>query len=521
MQLCILFATICSTTMDSEAVLRHVRSYLASQRLPIEITVDLVASKPKKNNSLFQYAAEPPKVSLQECLLTFAASVEPASPSTSTAPRRIFVSACEIHIYTIPATDSTLVYVSKADSTGYSPCRSDQRAPAYTKIALKAFLSFFVSPATRPTSRVYLQLFARSQNQYLFPNSIEGGQKRVLGGTRLCRWWRNFLEELTLEVVSAEKSPLADAKDEGLATLSTTRKPHRKFLSYFLPSYEATEAKGLLGLSNHRLPEGLNWSYLPPNHPSSPSPLRPHGLQVDDAANDAPLSVLVPTFSDDPKGRFLLDLVQDRDTEQSIKRTRPANDGDANKRRKLQANSSSGLIASIKEKRKEETREMRDTDIKALRSVSFDEYWERMGFRQECVSGDVTGFFAMSIVPDKDDAAKDVPHPSLGPTTSTSSIDGNGSAPPGTVSSAVYTQLMETLLNHDFGTFDLALESTRKVQAAFKATLETEVGQDAWRRCCNVDVAKSTEVAPRAEPVAGPPRPPVTILAVKKKPKKT
>lgn len=505
--------------MDSEAVLRHVRSHLASQRLPHDIHVDLVATQPKRSSSLFQYAAEEPKVTLQECLLTFAASVD--GPSTSSTSARLFVSAFEIHIYTIPATDSTLLYVSKADSTGYSPSRTEspQRAPSYTKFALKAFLSYFLQSTTRPTSRVYLQLFARSQNQYLFPNSIDGGQKRVLGGTRLCRWWRNLIEELALEVLDAEKRPKIDDIDEGLATAQTPSA--RKILSYFLPSYESAEAKGLLGVSNNQLPEDLAWSYTPPNHPSQPSVLRPSGLVAGDPAIDAQLSVLVPTFSDDPKGRFLLDLVQDRDTEQSIKRVRPpaaSEDGQDQKRRKLQGNSScsSGLIASIKEKRKEETREMRETDIKALKSVSFDEYWERMGFRQECVSGDVTGFFSMSITDDKHATRKP-----LAATTSTSSLDGKQTAAPtGTVTHAVYTRLMETLLNHDFGTFDLALESTSKVQAAFKSTLELEVGQAAWGRYCNVQVAKSQPGL--ASEVQKPTlKPAVTILAVKKKPKKT
>lgn len=525
-----------------DALLDHIQSFLTRARLPVDLTVNLIASQPKRTNSLFPYFVNAPKITFQECLLTFSATLEDVDSNHGLQPstKSIMVSAYEIHIYTIPSTDSTLLYISKVDSTGYSPWRhgiekSPPTIPPFSKLALKAFLSYFLSPASRPTRRVYVQLFARSQNQYLFPNSIQGGAKRVLGGTRLCRWWKNFLEELVVEVAKEDekednKSIGTSKEDEGVVASSPLRQTRGsrslKFLAYFLPSYERLEAKSLLGSSKNALPTGVEWAYLPPNHPSLASPLRPILSQE---TRISLLSMLVPSFSDDPKARFLLDLIQDYEgSEQNAKRPRPRADDRASesseevanpKKRRLGGGSSASDVQVIKEKFKEEKKDMLEEDEKRLQTVSFDEFWERMGFRQECVSGDVTGFFTLGVCEEVDD-----PEPTQATKNSTpSSSLANIGHSTGTVTHAVYSRVMETLLNHDFGSLDLALESTQQLLKLTEATMKRESGDEEWDRYCMRHIVKDDSAKADYISRSNVPPPviaaPITMLAVRKKPK--
>ncbi|EIM21610.1 hypothetical protein WALSEDRAFT_57405 [Wallemia mellicola CBS 633.66] len=230
-------------------------------------------------------------------------------------------SAIEVHLYKLE--DKVILYVSKVDSTGFG------KTPSPISIAVESIiewskLSFKLD--------IWLHIFARAQNAYIFPNSEKNGKKRVLTDTQLQRWWKRTLDDL---------------------------KPKSKWL--FLPGYTQDEAAGIIKCDN-------NWIYG-----------NPHQSITD--LKDRKLSSLIPYFDDDPKSRFLDEL----------------------------ANSTEALDGrALKKPRKENTQE-ENADYKrnALDRTSIEEFWERLGFRQECASGRVTGFFFLHFKSDDQDTSNE------------------------------------------------------------------------------------------------------------------
>ena len=230
-------------------------------------------------------------------------------------------SAIEVHLYKLE--DKVILYVSKVDSTGFG------KTPSPISIAVESIiewskLSFKLD--------IWLHIFARAQNAYIFPNSEKNGKKRVLTDTQLQRWWKRTLDDV---------------------------KPKSKWL--FLPGYTQDEASGIIKCDN-------NWIYS-----------NPHQSSTD--LKDRKLSSLIPYFDDDPKSRFLDEL----------------------------ANSTEALDGrALKKPRKESTQE-ENADYKrnALDRTSIEEFWERLGFRQECASGRVTGFFFLYFKSDNHDTTNE------------------------------------------------------------------------------------------------------------------
>jgi hypothetical protein len=112
-----------------------------------------------------------------------------------------------------------------------------------------AFLKYLVNV----TGGGKIQLFARSQPQYIFPFSATNGRKHILDDTQLIKWWLRVL------------SPL-----NGLGKVYIPGVDEHKLQSYY-------PAKG-------------NWECEPPGGRD--------GLAKD----------VIPVFPDDPKARFLHDL---------------------------------------------------------------------------------------------------------------------------------------------------------------------------------------------------------------------
>lgn len=230
-------------------------------------------------------------------------------------------SAIEVHLYKLE--DKVILYVSKVDSTGFG------KTPSPISIAVESIiewskLSFKLD--------IWLHIFARAQNAYIFPNSEKNGKKRVLTDTQLQRWWKRTLDDL---------------------------KPKSKWL--FLPGYTQDEATGIIRCDN-------NWIYSNPHQSTT-------------ELKDRKLSSLIPYFDDDPKSRFLDEL----------------------------ANSTEALDGrALKKPRKESTQEENaDYKREALDRTSIEEFWERLGFRQECASGRVTGFFFLHFKLDDQDTTND------------------------------------------------------------------------------------------------------------------
>ncbi|KAH9980019.1 histone acetylation protein-domain-containing protein [Lactifluus volemus] len=148
-----------------------------------EFHIHVLLTAPAKHSSLYPYASPRPRLYAQDILILLSEQANPDAP-------RILVSAIEACIYHAPATDCAILYVSKVDSTGQG------LAPPPTATLVRAFIRWFAHPATRPVAarHLWVQLFARAQGQYLFPNSSDYPGKRPLSDARLCAWWRRVLE---------------------------------------------------------------------------------------------------------------------------------------------------------------------------------------------------------------------------------------------------------------------------------------------------------------------------------------
>jgi regulator of Ty1 transposition protein 109 len=551
-----------------EYLIDHLRSRLSASPVTHSLTITVVESRPKTTTGLFPYVEDPPKVRVQQVLVTVSADVPPPNNSgdqdagekkdegrvetgcesrnqgltnstSSKDPHRLLICALEAYVYHVPSTSSCLVYISKVDSTGYSPnttpntenpaegstSRPKTRLPPTTYFLIKAFLSFYLPlpPSTSPQIQrpqiqrphhhkyAYVNLFARSANQYLFPNSILGGGKKVLGGVKLCKWWKRVFEDI-----------VTDLKEESAAD-------YQSYLTYYLPSYDQLEARSLLGITPTSTASPAiqpsarpDWQYLPPADPSLNSLLFPPEVTSADSATSTEteeqrrksrslVGMLIPTFDDDPKARFLVELVINHPAaKMRTKGKRSGHMDDANdagrKRQRLEESipvdgavdgivdtsntdgaSSSSAIKDIKEKRRNDERRLRQEDAAALASVSWDNFWTRMGYRQECISNDVTGFFSMYVG-----------LPSSAPTntvTSTSVAQEDGepttSEGPHQVTHPLFSRIAAALLNHDFANRQLAIDATGRFLRQTENIVVAEIGQELWDERCIARVEKN------------------------------
>lgn len=399
--------------------------------------------------------------------------------SISKGKRRVLTTALSAHLYILPHQRSSILYISKLDSSGYPTVPLP-----LTRTFIVSILSYFTSPLSRPTPHVRIQLFARSQGQYLFPNSSEG-PKKVLGGLGLCGWWKGVYEDVA-----------ALAKDGSLVKLGMV-----------LPGYSADEAKGMLG-QRKPLREGLEWTSSPPFMEGLPRPTgTTPAASTSSLSGKLPLANLIPSFPDDPKSRFLDDLVSDGAEDPSRRRKLLGPRGEVGgSSSSIGSTSSASLSKRVDAHRAkaqaEDEAERRFTQA-TLEKVSKEEYWERMGFRQECISGDVTGFFSLeSTVEQKDEIT--VPDPKPDKTA----------LPP-----EIIERLLSALLNTDFKNLQSGIDHTAIWERSVKSVVSDEIGEEGYQACSalvegKIDANPSIVDQPvkRKEEV-------VTVLQVRKKKK--
>ncbi|WVQ78830.1 hypothetical protein IAT38_000921 [Cryptococcus sp. DSM 104549] len=356
-----------------EALRDHLLTSLAPLPNAHALGLTVLASTPKRTREIFPHTPHPPKCTQQEWLVVLDSEVpredgegagKPAGDAVADAtapPQRVLVSAISAYLYTFPSSSSALapsiLYISKVDSSGYTPTPLP-----LTRRLIRSFLLFFLAHTPPAAGGLRVQLFARAQRQYLFANSADGAGKKVLSGAGLCKWWKGVYEETVGEWAGK-------ATGAGGAGVE---------LKYVLPGYEQGEAQALLG-PGKPLPEGITWSYAPP----FTTPLHPS------FSAEPTLATLVPSLPDDPKTRFLEELVGD------VPPPPPATTSTTTQ-------AADGAPAEVKAKTKKEKEIEEDEHTRkiahaALAKVGVDEFWERMGFRQECASGDVTGFFTLEF----------------------------------------------------------------------------------------------------------------------------
>ncbi|KAI1640607.1 histone acetylation protein-domain-containing protein [Biscogniauxia mediterranea] len=241
-------------------------------------------------------------------------------------PKEVLILGLEIYIYTTAF--STIIFVAKADSTGYLHLLNlPKGAPSPIREITAAFMNFLVATRRRPSKQLVVNLFARAQSQYLFPGSVKNKGKHVLDDRGLVKWWCRVLNPLLEE-------------EENIS--NKARKGWGRIHGYLIiPGLDSYETRAFLPRTSGA---SKNWTL---GHPLEH--MSPYSRDPSTFGNDIPPRCLIPTYPDDPKARFVQEL--EEATSEKAK-----------------------LLGGWKTPR------------------TLDQFWEMMAFRQECSSGRMTGF---------------------------------------------------------------------------------------------------------------------------------
>jgi regulator of Ty1 transposition protein 109 len=432
-----------------------------------EFHIHVLQSSPRRNSSLYQFAKPRPRTYVQDVLVLL-------SEQSSKTPneQRVLVTAIEANLYHVPSTSNAILYVCKVDSTGQTSGVSP------TKALVRAFLNYYADPATRPlpgVKNVWIQLFARAQGQYLFPNSVMWEGKKPLSDVRLCAWWKRMLAQVALDVIKSTATTENATSDS-----STTGVTNTSIKAYYiLPGYSQLEAEYSLKVVS----SDVAWEY---GHPytlqdTSTLPCPPCTSQVRN------LGHYIPHFEDDPKSRFLDEIAYTTSGEVKSpvrKRAKTATSVDDARQRETKDRD---LGDNGKEKEKD------DRPLGELGKVTADEFWERMSFRQECVAGAVTGFFSVVV-----STKKLEPH--VG-TNSRSPLEPEA----GQVSSQINKRVQTALTTGvEFSTAERAIKATETLESTIKRLCEGLGGSSAGGRSRTPEPRKRSNstllVPPRTPP---------------------
>ncbi|KAJ6165584.1 hypothetical protein N7485_008828 [Penicillium canescens] len=303
----------------------------------VEITVRHVSSTPTPCEALF--AAAPGQASEPTFCENHFLSVSIDSKDGG----EIIIFGIEVMVYN--TAHLTTIFVSKADSTGLLYLLKLPRKVSVLRLVSNTFLSYLAQTRQRPGVRLVVSLFARAQNQYLFPGSIENAGKHVLDDRGLIKWWCRAVDPILRE--HEPESALQETKTMDQA-VEAAKASATAYL--IVPSCDRFETR----------------NFFPPTSKSDaqdrPRWLNSYPLKQLYHDPSAPPRCLVPRFPDDPKTRFLIDLDGEL-PEQEEGQPAPPNDG-------------------------------------RWRSVrSLEQFWEMMSFRQECSAGRLVGFLWLVINP--------------------------------------------------------------------------------------------------------------------------
>lgn len=294
----------------------------------------------------------------------------PATPSGShNTSRQVLVLGLEVFIFTT-AWSSTF-FVSKADSTGYLHLLNlPKGSPSAIREISSAFVSYLVNERRRDNVQSIVSLFARAQNQYLFPGSVENKGKHVLDDRGLVRWWCRVLNSIMEEQGTEEDSIFRPANNK-----KGTWEAKKGYL--VVPSLDTYESRAFLPRTASA---SSNWVL---NHPLE---------RISHFAREydwVPPRCLVPKFPDDPKSRFRDEL-----------------DLEASKSAQYEER---GLWLSVR---------------------TMDQFWEMMTYRQECSGGHMTGFLWVVLEPHGWSKTNEVTSPIESLVTPNTSFDGSLASQP-------------------------------------------------------------------------------------------
>ncbi|KIR71385.1 hypothetical protein I310_04692 [Cryptococcus deuterogattii CA1014] len=425
------------------------------------------------------------------------ATVEGQVECKSEKNARVLIAAISAHLYTFSSSTPSILYISKVDSSGYS---SSITPLPLTRHLIRAFILYFLAEC--PALRV--QLFARAQRQYLFANSADWKGKKVLGGAGLCKWWKGVYEDVASSWASSHGTgPEGPAGSAASAGLELEDKKQNMKLGFILPGYDEQEAKTLVG-AGRPLPKGMHWTYTPPFTslliPSPSSPSVSSSGSGSGSGTRVSLATLIPSLPDDPKTRFLEELVSEHPRppntctssstatekkqggqEESKSEPEPelepeSGSGSGNGPGKRQGGGKEGT-RTRKEREAEEDAAQRKFAENLLHAVGIAEFWERMGFRQECASGDVTGFFTLECgsVSGTGTERKHASGESSPATTAKNAL--------ALLPQAITERILTALTNLDFANPTLAVEGSTIWLEQTHSIVAGEVGEAGWEVC--------------------------------------
>jgi regulator of Ty1 transposition protein 109 len=237
-----------------------------------------LSTRPTKTDALFAAAPakRPQRTFCESHFLTLSvASSNSSSPDSSASqpPGHVFVFAIEVLVYTT-ATLTTL-FVSKADSTGHLPSSPTQQRQSPIRPLTSTLLAWLAESRQRPGIPLVVSLFARAQDQYLFPGSVDHGAKHVLDDRQLVKWWCKTLDPVLRLHTDDQYTTRAHVIVPGFDSHETTQ---------FFPNTHRADP-----------PDNRKWRHGHPLLKIAPNP-------------SAPPRCLVPHFPDDPKARYLDEL---------------------------------------------------------------------------------------------------------------------------------------------------------------------------------------------------------------------
>ncbi|RKF55101.1 Histone acetyltransferase [Erysiphe neolycopersici] len=194
-------------------------------------------------------------------------AVNPALDKDKEEHSEVIIYAIEIFIYS--SAHNVIIFVSKVDTTGYlDTLKLPKNVPSPIRTVSAIFLQYLVAKYQQPGHNTIISLFARAQDQYLFPRSVEYSGKHVQHDSGLIRWWCRVLNPI----------------------LVTSQAENRR--GYII----------IPGLNTHE-----TLSYVPnkvDNLWTVGHPL----LEITTLKGTVAPRYLIPHFPDDPKARFLDEL---------------------------------------------------------------------------------------------------------------------------------------------------------------------------------------------------------------------
>jgi regulator of Ty1 transposition protein 109 len=438
-------------------LLSFLKSSFAAAKLPLELRIDVIQSGHRRlteTTHVFPYTDVRHRILESRILVTVTGQATGNMTQDEQAP--LLLSALEARVYTLPNKATTMVYISKVDSSGYSALPARYKPPAITSCLTRSFLRYYLSQQTRPTPRVFCHLFARAQKQYLFANSSDGGEKKVLSGLGLCKWWRNVFERVATEL-----------QQETTAGTQDVESPDRIQLQCWLPGAEPAEAKNMMGSTGDSSASHLTWSYNPPFGDTQATPM----YNPEDTVRQ--LAYLIPRFEDDPKARYLDELVISRAGKASATLRREG----ANKEAEPQA-STERTSKALQQKKKDDQAKLRQEAALSLQNIKPGDFWATLAGRQDCSPGDQTGFIGLALVPA---VATDMP------ADYATVLEHHLTSSPG-LNPKILDRLVTAMLNHDFGTRKYALTATSRFLSEIERIVSAEIGATEWEQNCTANI---------------------------------